>query len=276
MKHILAQAALAMVLLAGVTAKADPRANWVYCGRDLHATNPVMATALRNLSSFEAVHAALGVIKAAVPEAQFCVSGVILSKNIYQYGKFLVAVEVNDGTSGRALHRIYFLYQDASVQAIHNVGRKPYIALPAADVDALLRTALTESMVQVRDIHPADSLMNVVLQSDTYRRSEPPADAGSVSGVVVPGLQGDDGMLVTWVTQMPSNPYAGYALLKGLSVFRAPLNEGGRMRYAEFRPFSQILEKRLDDLQESLRAQLPPQGLSVGAAAQKILDDSKL
>lgn len=272
MKNYFASAVFGFIIMLGTLAKADPRSAWVHCGRDLDATNTVMATALRNLMSFEGVHAAIGEIENSVPQAQYCVSGVILSKNIYQYGKFLISIEVYDGATNRVLNRMYFLYQDASVQAIHNVGGKPYVALPRIAVEDILQKALTESITKTHDISPAESLMNVVQTSETYRGSQPAPDVSSISALEVPG----GGLIITWLTQLPSNPYAGYALLKGLSIDRAPLGEGGRMRSAEFRPFSQLLEKRLDDLQGQVQAGLPAQGLKAPAAAQKILDESKL
>lgn len=269
------------LFIAASTALADIGGLGPRCGQELRAANPLVETAVRNLTSFESVHTAFGELRAQDRDVRFCVSGVMLSKNIYQYGRFLIAIEAIN-PAGRATHRFYFLYQDASVQAIHNVGRRPYIALPRRDVDQILTEARAGAADLTREL-PFEDVIQGVRASRTYTSAAPESDPTTMSGIAVPSEDGSARELfVTWMTRTPANPFAGYALLKGVSVDLSGANSGatsgsGKVtRLVEFRPFSQLLTARLDPLQDKVQSEVAAAGLSDAQAARKILDESKL
>lgn len=181
MKPILALAALALL--------ASPSRSAQVCGlaggsklvsyedsvREASANLP-LAAALVQMGSFPDVKA----LVAAFP-GKVCVTAIPLSKNIYQYYKYLVVLSFGDGGKTAAAPMIF---QAASVQAYENAGPKPWLGFSrgsfARSIAGLAGDAqFTEEKRLFAS--PADLLARM------YPASANPVDPTSRSFVLVPG-----------------------------------------------------------------------------------------
>lgn len=204
--------------------------------------NLPLAAALVQMGSFPDVKA----LVAAFP-GKVCVTAIPLSKNIYQYYKYLVVLSFGEGGRTAAAPMIF---QAASVQAYENAGPKPWLGLSrgsfAREIAGLAANApFTEETKLFAS--PADLL------SKMYPSSAYPVDPTSRSYVLVPGADPE------WTTYVVSqlrfvdtgNPFTStYIEDAGL----VQVQEGaGRTRWAPISLFAAATA--LEDEQWSSRPQ---------------------
>lgn len=201
------------------------------CRRELRSGLPLLNSALTNLHGIDYVHHAIDELKSR-GNVEFCVSGVAVSRNIYQYLRFYIHVDVRQAGGGKSLARYRFLYQDASVQALHNVGGKPWIAVAVEDADAL------EAQLKNRSFQPLGSGRPLALIKDTQTFKSDAADLSTLSSVDL----GDSILLVTWLTKPGANLYADVARTKAVLL----KVEGDMVSVAEGLWFNSEVTKTLD------------------------------
>jgi hypothetical protein len=97
--------------------------------------NTLLSTALADLDGFNYVRSELDNWKAQ--GLSLCASGVALEKNIYQYFRFFIQIEVR-AASGELKALVPVLFQTASVQAHDNTGPKPWTVMPNFSVQPIL------------------------------------------------------------------------------------------------------------------------------------------
>lgn len=108
------------------------------CAGEVTGLTPAARTALGNLLSLQDVLHALRTARAELSNPRFCTSTIPLARNNYQYVRYLVMIDLYELGESSPRRRFRFLYQDASTQAHHNVGRQPWTGLSAASVDEVL------------------------------------------------------------------------------------------------------------------------------------------
>ena len=138
--------------------------------------NLPLAAALVQMGSFPDVKA----VVAAFP-GKVCVTAIPLSKNIYQYYKYLVVLSFGDGGKTAAAPMIF---QAASVQAYENAGPKPWLGFSRGSfARAIAGLAANAPFTEAQRLFasPADLLAKM------YPSSANPVDPTSRSFVLVPG-----------------------------------------------------------------------------------------
>lgn len=155
------------------------------------------------------------------PGAQFCVSGMAVSRDIYQYAQYYIQVSVV--ADGQSVHEMRFLFQDASTQALDNVGGKPWIGLPAAKIDATLNAYVAEQTLtpwsgSVKAFDP----LSIAKQSATYKNEGSSIDQATVSVIPVRMNDSRQYSIVSWLTTPGNNPFSTYVALKGVLVVHDP------------------------------------------------------
>jgi hypothetical protein len=205
------------LLLGAVAANAQ---SGVVCSADLESDTPLFATALHNIYSFGYVRDALAQLRQSHPGAEFCVSGMALSRNIYQYPKYYVQVSARVG--GKSVHEMRLLFQDASTQALDNVGDKPWVGLPAAQSEqALVDYVKSLSLTKSSPVAKFDARA-VAEKSATYAAGAADVDQATFGVMPVGMADGREYYVVSWLTKPGANPFASYTMLKGVLVVHDP------------------------------------------------------
>jgi hypothetical protein len=198
----------------------------VICDHRLKASSPLFQNALDNIYSFAYIHHALERIKneAGTKEVLFCTSSIALSKNIYQYFKYLIQIDVYLQGSNVAAYKFRFLFQNASIQAFHNVGGQPWAGLDTSRTDQTLRefTNLAEYHPFIGTTSGLTNPIEIARKSQSFQRDGQNIDLSTLSAIPIPGNQDKQFYLVTWLTKSPENPYAGQVLTRGVLISIGP------------------------------------------------------
>lgn len=165
-----------------------------------HESSKPLANALHVISSFPDIQALLRSSGAT----RVCVTGMAVSKNIYQYHEFLVVIEI-EGETKRVLPMIF---QAASIQAYENYVSKPWLGFARADLRRIVKD--TVGHLSFTDNGAIESPLDLPLLPATQN-----ADASSKSYVHIPDLE--EGFETYLVSQLRSldtgNPFTTQNLL---------------------------------------------------------------
>lgn len=173
-------------------------------GEDMSAVgaekNSMLSIALSNLEGFSYIRNQLDAWREE--GSSLCATGIALEKNIYQYFRWFIQVEVR-GPDGKMRALLPVLLQTASVQAHENTGPKPWVVMPNVPTQEIL--SKLQFVAQEKHNHfplPADAGFRQAVQSASWAKLFD-ADSFSVtpltqSGVyamgwlsLVPGTGGD-------------------------------------------------------------------------------------
>lgn len=191
------------------------------------AANLPMAAALDQMGSFPDVKA----LVAAFP-GKVCVTAIPLSKNIYQYYKYLVVLSF--GESGKTAVAP-MIFQAASVQAYENAGPKPWLGFGRGSfARAVAGLAANVQFTEAGKLFasPADLLPAM------YPSSANPVDPTSRSYVLIPGADPE------WTTYVVSqlrfvdtgNPFTS-TYIEDAGIVQVQ-ERAGRTRWAPISLFS--------------------------------------
>jgi len=193
--------------------------NSVLCDHNLKASSPLVQTALDNISSFGYIHHALEQVQkeAGAKGVLFCTSSLALDKDIYQYFQYLIQVDAYPQGSNKISYSFRFLFQNASIQAFHNVGGQPWAGLDTARTDQLLQDVINQSQWHAVTLKtPTRDPLLIAQQSQNFQKD--PVDMSSLAAMPLPGNQGKQYYLVTWMTQGSDDPYVGQVMNKGVLI----------------------------------------------------------
>lgn len=206
MTSFLSSLAGSLVLFVS-SALAAPAAMTETCGPRVDSASPTLHLALGNVLGFGYVHHAFEKIAREFPRAEYCVSGLPLSRNAYQYYQYYVRVDVRANEGGPLVERVRFLYQDASVQAYHNTQGQPWVALDPAAVDRVFTDFVAGAAIASNEAvnTSTEELIASALASRTFRANASELDAPSLSVLrVTPKVS-----VVSALTLPTANPFAG-------------------------------------------------------------------
>lgn len=182
---------------------------------DSETSSPkILETAFRNVYSFEYVKGAL--THAASSSPKICVTGWPVSKNQYQYFRFLMLATTD------ANETFAFLYQDASTQANHNVGGKAWVGLSPAQVTSVfekIKASAGEPLATL-NLHPSvqETVIAYLASAPAYKYK---LDLNTFSFAALPGLDknGEKNYLVVWFDKLVgSNPFTQYPISHAMLV----------------------------------------------------------
>ena len=255
------KALAALVLVLGLAANAQAQVIEERCESTPLSSSPSMQIAFTTLSSFHYVLHTFNEIAKELPGAEYCVTGMPMSRNAYQYLQYFIQIDVR--SAGRTHYRLRYLYQDASIQAYHNAHGQPWVAIAPATVDAVVEGALAKA-----DFRALDSAWTTPVEMAKLTRSY----ASTVSEVDEKTLSvlplSEDSYLVAWMTRSPANPYAGVARTMAIVVKRGA---DGRPVVAENLSAASDLLFPLD----KARIELGAEAGAKDAWAAKVLEISK-
>lgn len=207
-----------LVLSLSLAAHADSS---VVCDHSLKATSPLFQNALNNLYSFEYIHHAMeGILQAAGPqEVMFCTSSIAVDKNIYQYLEHVVSVDVYVANSTEPQYSFRLLFQNASIQAFHNVGGQPWIGLNSQQTQQAF-ASLIASQHFAPLVVPAgtEQVLNIAKLTQSYQRDLAIIDAETFSAMPVAANSQGTTYLVSWLTSNSDNPFASFSMSRGVLV----------------------------------------------------------
>lgn len=215
-------------------------------------TSPVVSAGLEDLYSFPDLQNLL----ASFPRSRFCVSSLVVAKNIYQYDMFLITVVITE-PSGR-VQFAPLVFQTASVQAHHNIGPKPWFGLASGDAQGLVRQALAGA--EFREL-PKRPLLSGFTPTETLPLLFAPKqgldlDPNSTSYVYLPGIDPE------WTTFLVSrlnfldtgNPYAS-SYIPEAGVVQVQ-EASGRVRIAPLKDFYGLFSQLIDRQDQAAPADL--------------------
>lgn len=193
--------------------------NSVLCDHSLKAATPLAQTALDNMSSLGYIHHALEQVQkeAGSQGLLFCTSSVALNKNIYQYFQYLIQVDAYPQGPSKAYYRFFFLFQNASIQAFHNVGNQPWVGLETLRTNQTLQDMISQAQFHQVTLKTfsRDPLV-LAQQSQNFRQDE--VDMTSLAAMPLVNLSDKQTFLVTWLTKGSDDPYVGEVMTKGVLI----------------------------------------------------------
>ncbi len=209
------------------------------CGDQLKSSLPIFQTALDNLYSFSYIRSALQEESVRMPESEYCVSSIALGGNIYQYFNYLILVEVRSKNSTDINH-FQFLFQDASVQAFHNIGGQPWAGLELTKLREVFRKLIEQAQFRPQPkSQNYQNLVEIAMNSRTFKNNSKDVNLDSFSAIPLGG-NGSGGFfyLVTWLTNPNSNPFLYPILSRGVLI---SIDAFGGIEIAEnIAPFADI------------------------------------
>lgn len=208
---------LILVLLSSVSSLANAKD----CSNTLTSTNPTLDAALKNLYSFEYVLHAITQKSDEMEQVQYCVSGLPLSQNNYLYKKFFIQIEVSDVLNPTESHTFSFLYQDASIQAYHNVGSKPWVGVSTGSVQEMFSKWLERKEFQVVSTASVKSdPLTIAKNTQVFTQYEDDIDVKTIAifPLKTKNAKFSEIYLVSFMTKSKGNPYTYPVLTKGVLV----------------------------------------------------------
>lgn len=161
-----------------------------------------MTTAISNVLSLGYTKLALQAALAKNPGSEACYTGLTLSKNVYQYYKFLFKIQVR--TNSQIHNEFHWLYQDASVQAHHGLTEKPWVGVSGSAVAKVMEEFIRNSNFYFLDFI-SDDLMQIAAQSEMFKLMGDKRIATTQSAYSF----SNDLVLVSWMTALDSG-YPGF------------------------------------------------------------------
>ena len=193
----------------------------VVCDHSLKATSSLFQNALTNIYSFEYVHHALEqVMRNAGPqEVTFCTSSVAVDKNIYQYLEHIVAIDAYVGNNKEPQYTFRLRFQNASVQAFHNVGGQPWIGLDAKQTQGSFDSFVAaQKFTTLLTAQGMTQSADIAKLSRTYNQDSTIINANTFSTMPLVSDQKSTTYLASWLTSNSANPFATPSLTKGVLV----------------------------------------------------------
>lgn len=231
-----------------------------HCGSSIQSSSPSADAALTTMLSLQHVRHGLSQAAATLSNPTYCVSGLALSRNVYQYVQYYFQIDVHSGNEEKPAYQFRFLFQNASVQAYHNYQGQPWTGLPPARVDEILnglvRSAHFTPIATSENGGASTDPLTLAKQSKTFAASRANVDDSSISILQLPAesQSGKTVHLVTWLSQPPANPYAGFSQTMGVLI---AVDADGTVSLAEnVFPTTSILFPMTQSLTETM-ASLP-------------------
>jgi len=162
---------------------------------------PAVADALNHATSFEYLRHSL--LRWEAEGAVICAQGAVLDKNIYQYHRVYLQLEVRkpDGSIEAVAP---LLFQMASIQAHHNENRRPWIAMPWSSVKAQLARAVPSSLDSVAGEFPLPTDAGFAAAAKASRLA-PTLDEATFSVMDLSSTLNRPGLyLATWLERVPN------------------------------------------------------------------------
>lgn len=181
--------------------------------QNLNASQYLLKSAVPRLLGFEYVRQALERVKTQDAQAEFCVSGIVLSR-LLMNPLLLVQIDVHSPSKTVPAYRIRMLYQDAQVQGYHTFGEKPWVGLATRGVDSILAGLLTQAAANLVVTATPVSFDPATIATEN---SDVDKSTVSVTEVSTPGAA-NPVYLVSWLTPLGENPYASYPILYGYLI----------------------------------------------------------
>lgn len=162
---------------------------------------PAINEALNHALGFEYLRHTLNAWEAG--GATVCAQGLVLDKNIYQYHRAYLQLEVRKA-DGSLLAVTPLLFQMASIQAHHNENRRPWIGMAWSDVrEQLLRSVPTELKAVKGDL-PAPTEAGFAAAARAAGLA-PKIDDESFAAADLSATLGRPGLyLATWLELVPN------------------------------------------------------------------------
>ncbi len=195
------------------------------CSSTLDASAAEFSIALKTMAGLDSVLHALNKARFEIQEPEYCVSGVALSRNIYQYVKYLFLVEVREKGQEKARFQFHFLFQSASIQSYHNMNGQPWTGLQQSDVqntfDAMLKGAQFQKLGKEAN---EMSLLEIAQKSATFASTQAEFDHNSLSVIRISEKDSksgaDQAYLVSWMTLPSVNPFTSSTRTLGVLISR--------------------------------------------------------
>ena len=207
----------ALFVLSSAHAQTDSS---VICGPGLKASTPLFQNALDNLYSFGYVHHALEQVQQEEgPDVVFCTSSIALRKNIYMYFQHLIQIDVYPKNITAPTHRFRFLFQNASVQAFHNVGGQPWAGIGSAFADQTLKNLVDQAQwTSLPTLVGVENSKDIARLTSTFQKDAEKVDNDSFSAIPVSNGNGKQIFLATWLTKSGDNPFSSPIYTRGVLV----------------------------------------------------------
>lgn len=169
-----------------------------------------------------------------------CVQGLVLDRNIYQYNRVFLQVEVRDA-EGSLKAVVPLLFQMASIQAHHNENRRPWVALPSKEVAARLQAAVPAHFDAVKEALPAPNAEGFL----NAARATPwgaEIDADSFAAMEVSSLTGREGLyLATWLSPVKNTGGSVFTQKFAAQALWLERQADGSWRYARSWGYTDLL-----------------------------------
>ncbi len=192
------------------------------CDHELKSEIPIFQTALDNLYSFTYVRQNLMSELNAVPGSEFCVSSIALGNNIYQYLHYFIEVEVRKPVPLKSRY-YHFLFQDASVQAFHNIGGQPWTGLDNKVVAKVASDLITQAHFAKVNSKGLD-ILELAKSSRSFLASVDKTDLQTLSSVQIQSSP-EKVFLVTWLSLPNENPFLYPVIPRGVLISVSPSSE---------------------------------------------------
>jgi hypothetical protein len=220
---------------------------------------PAVADALNHAASFEYLRHSL--LRWAAEGATICAQGVVLDKNIYQYHRVYLQLEVRRA-DGQLAAVAPLLFQMASIQAHHNENRRPWIAMPWSGVQEQLARAVPGEFKPVAGSLPAPTEASFAAAAKEAGLA-PSIDENTFAVMDLSATLGHPGLyLATWLERVPNTGGGVFTEAYSAQALWLERGEGGTLRAARgsgyrdlLSPFDALLgrEARADDGQAETR-----------------------
>lgn len=203
---------LVLVLLGGPS--------WTYAQcLESSSGEDLLRTAVTNLESFSYIRKAMSSVKSESPQGHFCTSAVALGKDMYQNMRYYIQRDAFDA-NGRLMYRFHFLHQDASVQAVHNVGQKPWVAL--SDIGTQNFWERTFNSVQWTAAKTCFDAVQAAKTSALYLSSAADVDEKTLTIAELGEHRSRRIKAVSWLIRPKEGVYAGFPSPKVVLVSQDP------------------------------------------------------
>ena len=200
-------------LIGGWQSQAQASAN---CGAQLTHENPTLLAAATILNSFEYVRHALNQASSEVQNPVYCLSGLALSRNIYQNVRYYLEIDVKEASTNETKFSFRYLYQDASVQAYHNVQGQPWTGLEQSSTKSVLNAIVANAkFTPLAGVKRLENPLEAATHSATYLAAQGSVEAQTLNVIEIQS-EGSSVYLVGWMPRATGNPFAKIDAPKGL------------------------------------------------------------
>ncbi|MGZ3723015.1 MAG: hypothetical protein ACXVA9_08805 [Bdellovibrionales bacterium] len=162
---------------------------------DGESKNTLLSNALADLNGFSYIRNQLNAWRSEGDT--ICATGIPLEKNIYQYFRWFIQIEVRSA-DGKLKALVPALFQTASVQAHDNTGPKPWVVVPYTSAQSILANVRFVAQEKLASFpSPADSGFRAAVSTASWARSFD-NDSFSVTPLAEPDLY-----LLGWLAMVP-------------------------------------------------------------------------